>query len=64
MEVNKNNCLLAHIHGRISSVSRVVDCRVGGHGSDSQGRTNTWGLKKLPPLPCKQLDLCVARMTT
>ena len=45
MEVNKSNCLLVHIHGRISSVSRVVDCRVGGHGFDSRGQTNTRGLK-------------------
>ena len=45
MEVNKSNCLLVHIHGRISSGSRVVDCRVGGHGFDSRGQTNTRGLK-------------------
>ena len=50
MEVNKDNCLFVHIHGRISSVGRVVDCRVvdcrvGGHGFDSRGRTNTRGLK-------------------
>ena len=29
MEINKNNCVLVHIHSRISSVGRVVDCRVG-----------------------------------
>ena len=31
--------------GRISSVSRVLDCRVGGRGLDSWGWTNTQGLK-------------------
>ena len=30
---------------RIRSVSRVLDCRVGGHRLDSQGRTITRGLK-------------------
>ena len=32
--------------GRISSVSRAPDeCRAGGRGFDSRGRTNTQGLK-------------------
>ena len=30
---------------RISSVGRVLDCRAGGRGFDSRGRTNTQGLK-------------------
>ena len=33
------------ISGRISSVGRVLDCRAGGRGFDSQGRSNTQGLK-------------------
>ena len=32
-------------HSRISSVSRALDCRVGGHGFDSQDQTSTHGLK-------------------
>ena len=31
--------------GRISSVSRALDCRAGGRGFDSWRRTNTQGLK-------------------
>ena len=31
--------------GRISSVGRALDCRAGGGGFDSRGRTNTQGLK-------------------
>ena len=31
--------------GRISSVDRALDCRAGGGGFDSRGRTNTQGLK-------------------
>ena len=31
--------------GRFSSVGRVLDCRAGGRGFDSRGRTNTQGLK-------------------
>ena len=31
--------------GRISSVGRALDCRAGGRGFDSRGRTNTQGLK-------------------
>ena len=31
--------------GRISSVGRAFDCRAGGRGFDSRGRTNTQGLK-------------------
>ena len=30
---------------KIRSVSRALDCRVGGHGFDSQGQTITRGLK-------------------
>ena len=30
---------------RISSVSRALDCRVGGQGFDSQGQTNSLVLK-------------------
>ena len=33
------------LHGRISSVGRALDCRAGGRGFDSRGRTNTQGLK-------------------
>jgi len=29
----------------ISSVGRAIDCRTGGRGFDSRGRTNTQGLK-------------------
>ena len=32
-------------HGRISSVGTACDCRAGGRGFDSWGRTNTRGLK-------------------
>ena len=31
---------------KISSVGRAIDCRAGGRGFDSQGRTNTQGRKK------------------
>ena len=31
--------------GRISSIGRALDCRAGGRGFDSRGRTNTQGLK-------------------
>ena len=31
--------------GRISSVGRTLDCRAGGRGFDSLGRTNTQGIK-------------------
>ena len=31
--------------GRFSSVGRALDCRAGGRGFDSWGRTNTQGLK-------------------
>ena len=31
--------------GRISSVGRALDCRAGGRGFDSWGRTNAHGLK-------------------
>ena len=34
-------CKLNLNRGRISSVSRVLDCRVGGHKFNSRGRTNT-----------------------
>ena len=33
---------------RISSVGRALDCRAGGRGFDSRGRTNI----KVLPLPC------------
>ena len=33
------------IVGRVSSVGRALDYRVGGCGLDSRGRTNTQGLK-------------------
>ena len=57
------------INNNISSVGRAIDCRAGGRGFDSQGRTNTQGLKntcelKVVPLPYKRLDLHVDRMTT
>ena len=46
------------------------DCRAGGRGFNSQGQTNTQGLKttekwRYPVLPlhCNRLDLRVARMT-
>ena len=53
--------------GRINSVGRALDCRAGGGRFDSRGRTNGHGLKitvKVLPLPCKRLDLRVARMIT
>ena len=31
--------------GRFSSFGRALDCRAGGRGFNSQGRTNTQGLK-------------------
>ena len=31
--------------GRINSVGRALDCRAGGRGINSRGRTNTQGLK-------------------
>ena len=37
--------LLPRHHGRTSSVGRALDCRAGGRGFDSRGRTNTQGLK-------------------
>ena len=57
------------INNNISSVGRVINCRAGGRGLDSHGRTNTQGLKntcelKVVPLPCKRSDLHVDRMTT
>ena len=33
------------IRGRVSTVGTVLDCRAGGRGFDSPGRTNTQGLK-------------------
>ena len=41
----KNEPLLTKNRGRINSVGRALDCRVGGRGFDSRGRTNTQGLK-------------------
>ena len=57
------------INNNISSEGRAIDCRAGGRGFDSHGRTNTQGLKntcelKVVTLPCKRLDLRVDRMTT
>ena len=57
------------INNNISSEGRAIDCRAGGRGFDSQGRTNSQGLKntcelKVVPLPCKRLDLRMDRMTT
>ena len=49
---------------RISSVSRAFDCRAGGCRFESQDQTNTQGLKMTEKLPCKWLDLRMARMTT
>ena len=41
------NCYAPPINrGRISSVGRAFDCRAGGRGFNSRGRTNTQGLKK------------------
>ena len=37
--------LLLFDRGRISSVGRALDCRAGGRGFHSRGRTNTQGLK-------------------
>ena len=41
----QTNNLLKPTRGRISSVGRAPDCRVGGHGFDSWGRTDTQSLK-------------------
>ena len=38
-------CMYLFNRGRISSVGRALDCRAGGRGFDSRGRTNTQGLK-------------------
>ena len=39
-------CAACHFNrGRTSSVGRALDCRAGGRGFDSRGRTNTQGLK-------------------
>lgn len=37
---------MTSINNNISSVGRAIDCRAGGRGFDSQGQTNTQGLKK------------------
>ena len=39
------NYILKLVIGRISSVGRAFDCRAGGRGFDSRGRTITQGLK-------------------
>ena len=59
------------INNNISSVGRAINCRAGGRGFDSQGRTNTQGFFfsknleiRVVPLLCKRLDLHVDRMTT
>ena len=48
--VRIDTCENIHLFGafnrsRISSVRRALDCRAGGRGFDSQGRTSTQGLK-------------------
>ena len=66
------NSHLTYAHspaGLAQTVERALACRAKRQGIDSRGRTNTQGLKsngemKVLPLPCKQLDLRVARMTT
>ena len=50
--------------GRISSVGRVLDCRVGSRGFDSWGQTITQGAKLTEKWRYKWLDLPVAWMTT
>ena len=48
LETGKIHCSLFIVHSRnssrICSVSRALDCRVGGHGFDSWGRTQTFRL--------------------
>ena len=44
-ETNVSNVFLILYRGRIISVGRALDCRAGGRGFDSRGRTNTQGLK-------------------
>ena len=39
------NHIIIICHGSVSSVGRACACRAGGCGFDSQGRTNTKGLK-------------------
>lgn len=54
----------------MSSVVKPLACRAGRREFDSWNRTNTQGLKTtveedtVLPLPCKRLDLRVARKTT
>ena len=44
--LNSHFAVCSHFdRGRISSVGRALDCRAGGRGFDSRGRTNTQGLK-------------------
>ena len=57
-----NLLLLTSNHYWISSVVRVLDCRLRGHGFNFQGWTNTQGLKitekwteNVLPLPCNGL---------
>ena len=41
----ESNNHVPRLRGRISSVGRALDCRAGGRGFDSRGRTITQGLK-------------------
>ena len=45
MVVNQRISQIPFNRGKISSVGRALDCRAGGRGFDSRGRTNTKGLK-------------------
>ena len=65
--VKSQGKLNKHHQKELSSVGRVLDCRVGGREYDSWNRTNTQGNnreKKVHHLPCKRLDLRVDQMTT
>ena len=46
--------------GRTSSVSRALDCRAGGCGFDSRGRTNNQGLQTTEKHCTKQILLQMA----
>ena len=57
--------LVTYLCGRTSSVSKALVSNAAGHRLNSRSQTNTqdnWVMKVLY-LPCKQLDLQVARMT-
>ena len=45
IDVDSISTLHVTYRGRISSVGRALDCRAGGRGLDSRGRTITQGLK-------------------